>query len=332
MLPATRTTTNPVDVGLSLLLSDVGSIGLGLMGLVLLLVTRVFVEDPYASSAAPDDAAAAVVATMQTRSNLLAVLACGTVLAHGVARLNVESALAEAVALEGVQVLDPLVLSAQEEWGAARDHDDDNDYNLVALKRLGSLSCWFLQTMLAATPASSAVLLVDDTTTTSRPSRQGKDLPTYNNSNINIESLSEPTFSNKWRAVSAAGILPSAHLSELKVPHYAPILDRTAAAQNRSGGGRGGGDETYLPTLQALPGRTEFLTYLPVNTQAVLVIPVTVLAASSKDGEMQERRRMAGVVVLGSNRARSFTPRDIVWCQSLASRLGTASARLGHFS
>ena len=54
------------------------------------------------------------------------------------------------------------------------------------------------------------------------------------------------------------------------------------------------GEEVYLPDLQILPGRVEFLKYLPNNCQCVVVVPTP-----------------DGAVVVGSNRAKSITESDI---------------------
>lgn len=53
--------------------------------------------------------------------------------------------------------------------------------------------------------------------------------------------------------------------------------------------------------IQTLPGKVEF-DYLPENCQAVLMLPV--LEASA-------------VVVIGTNRARAFSPKDIAWMKGL---------------
>lgn len=58
------------------------------------------------------------------------------------------------------------------------------------------------------------------------------------------------------------------------------------------------------PLLQALPGKIEF-DYLPENCQAILMLPV--MEAST-------------VVVVGTNRARAFTPKDIVWMKGLCEK------------
>lgn len=53
---------------------------------------------------------------------------------------------------------------------------------------------------------------------------------------------------------------------------------------------------------QTLPGKIEF-DYLPENCQAVLMLPV---------------HESSTVVVIGTNRARAFTPKDIAWMKGLS--------------
>ncbi|CAB1116895.1 unnamed protein product [Ectocarpus sp. CCAP 1310/34] len=77
----------------------------------------------------------------------------------------------------------------------------------------------------------------------------------------------------------------------------APIL-RKCIGEGRDG------REQYLAALQTLPGKVEF-DYLPENCQAVLMLPV--LEGSA-------------VVVVGTNRARAFTPKDIVWMKGLCNQ------------
>ena len=136
-----------------------------------------------------------------------------------------------------------------------------------------TLASWVLASMLKASPASSVVLL----------------------------ETSSPTA--PWQIKAYAGVVPEtliANGAETELPPDTPILDRLRREDT----------ESYLPTLQALPGRFEF-TFLPSNTQAVLLLPVT-------GGDT----RVA--VALGANQARSFTPRDIAWCQVVASQLAGA--------
>lgn len=205
--------------GLPWIVSDIGSIVLGGCGLIALLIGRAFLDTG-------DDL---VVSPATTRTNLLAVVATGTVLLNGISKLDVETALAETVDLQGVRV---------EPEG------------------------WLLQSLLEATPAEAAVWL-------------------------------KLTDTSGWQIHEAAGILPGSSTATLQVPTKTPILDKFRS---------GSKDESYLPTLQALPGRTEF-TYLPSNTQSVVIVPIN-----------------KGVVVLGGNRARCFTPRDISWCQVVCQR------------
>ena len=140
---------------------------------------------------------------------------------------------------------------------------------------------WTLESLRTASPASSVIVLQS-------------------------ESPSEP-----WQVTACAGIVPPAlaiHETPLSLPMEAtPILDRLRSADT----------ETYLPTLQALPGRVEFLSYLPSNTQAVLLVPVVADPAATHG---------RSVLALGANQARSFTPRDIAWCQTIAQRLASTGS------
>ena len=244
------TTSNPIDFVLSLITSDIGSIVLGLVGLVILLVGRVIFN---VDNTEVDDLA------QETRSNLLAVFACGGVLLSGISKLDVTSALAQVVTLEGTKLEEPLILT----------DDKDTDESTMAIQ-------WVLKSLLTATPAKTAVLL-----------RKSGDAS-----------------GGSWDVLALAGIVPDTWVaSKSAVPSYTPILDRfqSAAAQ-----------ETYLPTLQALPGKAEF-TYLPVNAQAALLLPVRSIDGNSSD--------TVTVLALGSDQARSFTPRNVAWGQAVASRL-----------
>jgi hypothetical protein len=228
---------NVVDSALAFVTSDIGSIVLGLTGVVLLLVGRLVLDnDSQANNAnvIPDLKAMG----QETRSNLLALFACGSVLVNGISRLDVSSALAESVVLVGTDVgnVEGTAMTTTIQWA------------LTALKQ--------------ATPASSVVLLQLDADT------------------------------DRWHCVARTGILPDDDTVRSKTP----ILDRF---RNH------GAQESYLPTLQAIPGKTEF-SYLPVNTQAVLILPAGTGTA----------------LVLGANRARSFSPKDIAWCTVIGARLG----------
>lgn len=231
------TMDNPLDSVLSLLTSDIGSIALGVAGIIVLVVGRSLLD---ADSLVESNALG-----QETRSNLLAVFACGAVLVNGISKLDVESALAESVTMSGVQM---------DTWVA----------NDAAQKEI----TWVLESVLAATPAKSSVLL-------------------------------RSTENGNWQVQAGAGVLPS-NPQELVVPNSSPILDRFRSNTQK---------ETYLPTLQALPGKTE-LSYFPVNTQSVLLLPISTGEDSTT------------VLALGSNQARSFTPKDIAWGQTVASRLG----------
>jgi hypothetical protein len=239
----TATVSNPIDFALSWIVSDLGSIVVGLSGIVMLLIGRLILDADISIT----DAEAM---TGSTRSNLLAVFACVAVLLNGLVKLDVESTTAESVVLQGTR------------WPVTSLQQNPNS-ELV----------WALDSLLKATSAETAILLEQ------------------NNGQWNIESF--------------AGIVPwsstSNPVSLAKIS--TPILDRCLKQTRESQSFQ----ETYLPTLQALPGKTEFI-YMPVNTQAIVLLP---FLAGEK----------SMILVLGSNRARSFTPRDIAWCQLLTNRI-----------
>ena len=66
------------------------------------------------------------------------------------------------------------------------------------------------------------------------------------------------------------------------------------------------GKGNYLANLALAPGRVEFESFLPINTQAVVVQPI---------GD-------EGVIIAASNTARGFTPVDQAWVSLVADKLG----------
>lgn len=226
------TITNPLDSFLSFVASDIVSIALGIAGLLAVVIHR---------WALLDDSADAL--TLQTRTDLLATFACGSVLLNGVTKLDVTTALAESVVLEGRQLPTPEFLDAELHGK--------------------STVAWGLESLLAATPGKSALLLQKAPTGT-------------------------------WDIAARAGKVPDS----TTVPETTPILNRVASLGNTK--------ETYLPTLQALPGKTEF-PYLPSNAQLAVLIPI-------------ETDR---VLVLSGNTAKSFSPRDIAWSRIVAARMSS---------
>lgn len=230
-------TTNGLDYVLSLIVSDVGSTILGLIGLVACVAHRLFQMDSLSAETMGQE----------TRADLLAIFACGAVLLNGISKLDVTSALAESVVLDGETLAKPIFYK-----GLNRETD----------------VVWALESVLMATPAKTAVLLC-----------------TRNN--------------DGWTILAMAGIVPRDPLLR-KAPAVdaTPILDRFRKDDSSK--------ESYLPTLQALPGRVEF-TYLPFNTQGALLVPVN----------------DETVLVLGTDTAKSFSPRNVAWCLSLAKRIGT---------
>lgn len=248
------TNASPVDVALSWLTSDIGSIILGGLGLLLLLTGRLILDND-AGNISPEAMAE------QTRVNLLAVFAVGAVLLNGLSQLDVQSALAEKVDLLGKVISQPIILK--------NSHCDNINEQIS----------WVLSSILAATPANTVVLL----------------------------GRSEDDKEERWKPVAYVGVLPPNMLSDNpQCSKDTPIMDRMLRVTTTDSERR----ESYLPTLQALPGRIEFTNYLvPPNTQAALLLPIRLASSRS------------ATLLLGSNQARSFTPRDITWSQSVATRL-----------
>lgn len=259
--PSASEATSALDYGLSLLSSDVASIILGLLGLIICLWSRLSHLDYYDSLTFSDGGAVAL--GTQSRADLLGIFAALAVLLNGVSKLDVTSALAESVVLDGVSLDKPVVV----------DNDMASNMNEDGLNDL----LWALGSILDATPARTVVLMMRD----------------------------DVSGSSSWRPTALAGIVPADEDLRKRIPGTVgatPILDRFLKSSSDS-------KESYLPTLQALPGRVEF-TYLPANAQEALLVPVP----------MQGDKR--AVLVLGSETAKSCTPRDVAWCQVLATQMG----------
>lgn len=272
---------SPVDRLLLALTSDRGGLLLGSLGILLLLATRAlsFPDDPLYEAS-------------RSRIDLLGVCAAGSVLLNGLTKLDVESARADRVALEGVGNAGAVAWNGAAARDGTRQTDAEGSFTATVE--------WALASFLRCSPARTAVLL------TSR----NADAPP------------------RWVPLAAAGILPLDPQLRTNIPaaQTTPILDRMArgdAGSARGGtvGGttavgalrRRGPPEAYLPTLQALPGRVEF-TYLPANAQEALLLPVP-----GSDGEGGGAQY---AVVLGGDTAKSFAPRDIAWCKEIASWIG----------
>lgn len=259
--------TNAVDSILTLLSSDRASIALGLIGITICLVNRIIHIDDY--DAITSVSAGADALGRQARADLLAVFASGAILLNGVSKLDVTSALAESVVLEGTDLDNPSIY-----W--------DNAVSLEQSESTKGELVWALESILDATPAKTAVIMTND--------------------------------GNGWIPVAINGIVPSEESLRQAIPdgRTTPILDRFLPTA--PGGGQT--KESYLPTLQALPGRVEF-TYFPANTQEVLILPIRTGEEAVGGGDS-----LSAVLVLGSDTAKSCTPRDVAWAQVLASRVG----------
>ena len=220
----------------------------------------------------------------RSRIDLLGVFAAGSVLLNGITKLDVESVTAEQVALEGVN-------EGRVVW-----YNDDFEYdgNKASVE-------WTLSSLIKCSPARTAVML-------------GK----------------HQKESERWVPLAMTGILPSdTSLRTSLRTDSTPILDRMLRDDGSIKGGTVGGtevigsqkkmkgpNESYLPTLQALPGKIEF-SYLPSNAQEALLLPVP---PSSSTDEVDGCRY---AIVLGGDTAKSFAPRDISWCKEIASWLSS---------
>lgn len=272
--------SNPIDRLLTLLSSDSFSIVSGTIGLLIVVIHRwtmilaIGDADPTSLGSTAAVTVAAEALTYQTRTDLLAVFACGSVLLNGVTQLDVTTALAESVVLDGITLSEPEQITSNQ-------RDNNNNKNIKADDNTLS---WALQSLLVATPAKTAVI---------------------------ITATNDDQQQMRWTIRSRAGIVPSSSSSSTtstSVPEKSPILDRVGSPNNSK--------ETYLPTLQALPGRAEF-TYLPTNAQLAILIPIS--SSLSLDDKPKTNN---SVLVLGGNTAKSFSPRDIAWSRIVAERLG----------
>ncbi|KAL7471893.1 hypothetical protein ACHAXS_012212 [Conticribra weissflogii] len=292
---------SPFDAFLLNLTSDRTSLLLGSLGIFILFVNRlVSFPDPSLEIGgnAVDAGSFSVWEASRSRVDLLGVFAAGSVLLNGITKLDVTSVEAERVPLEGVR-LEGVFWNEGEMQKVESEGGNENES--VTFKVTVE---WALSSFLKCSPAQTAVLL-----TTTR--------------------------NNIWIPLAMAGVVPSNPNQRTSIPSSivssTPILDRMLSSRQKAGNIQGGtvagskpssssknrmGNESYLPTLQALPGRVEF-TYLPGNAQEALVLPVLV-NHDNDDGD--DKRQFA--IVLGGDKAKSFSPRDISWCREIAAWIG----------
>jgi len=283
------TLQDPVDIILSLFTSDVGSIAVGVLGILALLIGRTFFffDD--------SEETAVITTTSVTRSNLLAICAAGAILLNGVSKLNVESALATPVDLTGVVSVDPAILLKY--WDLLIKN------NMTEGPSTSRLIKWTMKSFLVATSAQTVVLLGRNKDAWCFLALAGR-LPRALFTNETNDQIPKNDNGEVINLINTDDL-----------PSHTPILDRFLIERRR---------ETYLPMLQALPGKIEF-TYLASNTQAALLVPVQ--RQDDNDNDYDDKFRPM-VLVLGSNQARSFTPRDIAWCQAVGARLGDELSKL----
>ncbi|KAL3785671.1 hypothetical protein HJC23_001942 [Cyclotella cryptica] len=273
---------SPIDSLFLTLTSDRTSLTLGSIGIFLLLLNRLLTF--------PDGEDAVMYEASRSRIDLLAVFAAGSVLLNGITKLDVTSVQAERVALDGIR-------SDQVIW-------NDEKKNFVETEDFVSTTNWALSSLIKCSPARTAVLLA-----------------TSGGAN------------NQWAPIAMVGVLPTDIELRFSIPSSVtstPILDRMrrysesygkggSVAGSSSLGRNKGPKESYLPTLQALPGRVEF-TYLPSNTQEVLVLPVPTESAVIGGDSTEDGRYWA--IVLGGDTAKSFTPKDVAWCREISTWIG----------
>ncbi|KAL7561216.1 hypothetical protein ACA910_004139 [Epithemia clementina (nom. ined.)] len=266
-----------VDKALVWLVSDVGSLVLGTAGLLVVLFGRLFAPPSFDND----------IESMaeETRLNLLAILACGAVLSNGLAKVDINTVTAETAVLTGTRFKDPIVLVSSK-------NDKTNT--------LGRKMTWLIRALLTATSAESAVVLEQQFLL------MPKEQEATPNENHHV-----------WHVLGFGGIISGKLRSSVLADDFvrdqeAPLVlmkgDKTSIL-NRMAKRPQGEDETYLPNLPTLPGRFEFDSFLPSNTQAALLLPI--MALDLGDGHSGLK-----VLVLGSNQARSFTPKDIAWCRA----------------
>lgn len=265
-----RTNLNVIDSTLNFLVSDFGSIAFGIIGIFICLWNRLGNLDA--------DSISDSLLGEQARSDLLAVFATMAVFLNGVSKLDVTSALAETVLLEGEFIRDTEITQTGKEKLELLGSKENN--NLMMSSDIKKLT-WCMQSILDSTPAKTSVLMLHDS-----------------NSN--------------WTPIAYSGIVPYTQSKRETAPlkGNTPILDRFLKMSNDNA------KESYLPTLQALPGKVEF-TYLPANTQEVLILPISV----SSEKSSKEEAAATAVLVLGSDTAKSFSPRDISWSIVLGAKL-----------
>ena len=285
-------TLSPMDQFLLALTSDRTSLLLGSIGIFLLLLNRLLTF--------PDDGDNIIYEASRSRIDLLGVFAAGSVLLNGITKLDVESVRADKVVLEGRNA-EEVIWDSHTKQQLQQNWKEDTTFQ--------SIVEWALLSYLKCTPAKTAVLL----TKSASPRRGGSN-------------------NKSWTILARVGTLTN----DSQIPMKTPILDRMFSGDNIKGGTVGGVDivlagsnrervdgpkESYLPTLQALPGKVEF-TYLPSNTQEALILPVSSSIGISEASNTATGGGWHYAVVLGGDVAKSFAPRDIAWCKEIASWIG----------
>lgn len=219
------------------------SLGAGSAGLMVLLFNRL-------GSLGLDS-----VSDVQSRTDILSVIACSSLLLSVLSDQDITTKDREAVALVG--------------------------YALQRARLAETLTLpesavqWCVDALLEGSPANS-VLLLEQT------ANAGGD----------------------WTVVAAGGVVGGGIGPSGPLPSV-PRLSAKILTQALQTG------EVYLPDLQILPGKIEF-SYLPVNCQSVLVLPV-----KPSGGETESAGDRGAVLVVGTNQAKALKFRDLTKIRNL---------------
>eukprot|EP01038_Epipyxis_sp_PR26KG_P004717 gene4717-6621_t len=73
-------------------------------------------------------------------------------------------------------------------------------------------------------------------------------------------------------------------------------------------------EEVYLPDLQILPAKVEFLSYLPINSQSVLIIPIKIVLGSEISSLPSDLRLS---IIIATNQVKGLKLKDLTKIRSL---------------
>jgi hypothetical protein len=248
---ASIVTANPIDKLLLAVTSDRGSILLGCLGILIILVlqststsTSVLtmydaINDDYAIST--NSINQDVLLAYQTRVNLLAVVACGSVLLNGFTKLDVTVALAETVTLIGVDIPTIQWTLNNNNNNKNKENEEETETDEVQTMQQDEYNItiqWAMESFKFNTPTQTVILLHHD-----------DEAHTH------------------WNVVAYTGIVPESMIDDRRPNNHnnhqqskaiispTPILDRFLNITSNLDKNT---KETYLPTLQSYVGLCTF--------------------------------------------------------------------------